>query len=521
MSDDKTLDAQMLCEALDVIGDSISIYGPDGEHLYSSRSARRRFATFYRYLDSGMKHWDALAAAARERSPGISESDLAAYVARSKRCYETGETYPLRTDDNRNVLITYTAMSGGRRAGISVDITDLREQQKQLERARFDAEQASAAKSAFLANMSHEIRTPLNGVLGMAQSLMLDELADDQLDKVKTLIDSGQTLMTVVNDILDLSKLQAGKVEVAPVDVEIRVGLGRLLDLFRPKAVEKGLDLSLQMDIDLPERILVDPVRTRQCLSNLVSNAIKFTEKGRVVVTATLLKRRSGDMLELTVRDTGIGMSDDQQERLFNDFAQADETTTRRFGGTGLGLAISRRLARLMGGDITVESTPGEGSTFRLQLRADEAPEKTEHAEAHAPNKPEVLKGYKVLLVDDNPTNRKVVQLFFKPFALDVTEACNGAEALELLGREAFDFVLMDVHMPVMDGCEAVRRIRSSGAPWSGVPVIALTADAMAGDQQRYLGMGMNAYVSKPIDPRELFTAINAVLQMRQTSEAA
>ena len=254
--------------------------------------------------------------------------------------------------------------------GVVLDVTAFKKAE-----ATADAMKAeSNAKSAFLANMSHEIRTPLNGMLGMAQALSQDELAPGQRSKLDLLIDSGRTLMTVVNDILDLSKITAGKMEIAPVEVDLAQQLRAAVDLFRPRAEEKGLHVDLVVDIDIPRRMQLDPVRTRQCFNNLLSNAIKFTQRGQVTVAARVARRHGEPvMLEIDVADTGEGMDAGQLARLFSDFSQVDDSSTRRFGGTGLGLAISRRLARIMGGDITVTSTPGKGSTFRLSVRAEEA----------------------------------------------------------------------------------------------------------------------------------------------------
>jgi signal transduction histidine kinase/CheY-like chemotaxis protein len=510
------LDAQTLREALDVLEDSISIYGADGSLLFSSRSARRRFPTFYKALDAGMDHWEAVAESVRQRRSDLTDAEIEAYVAWCRENFESGETYPSITDDGRSVLITYRSMSGGRKAAMSIDITDLRAQEKQLKAAKQMAEAASEAKTAFLANMSHEIRTPLNGVLGMAQSLAQDNLTVEQRAKVDTLADCGRTLMTVVNDILDMSKIEAGKVSITPLDIEIRGGIARVVELFQPKAAEKGVDLSLEMDANFPSHIRLDPVRTRQCLTNLISNAIKFTEAGSITVSVRLRSEQSGLVMETTVADTGIGMTEEQVSRLFSDFMQADASTTRRFGGTGLGLAITRRLARLMGGDVEVESAPGRGSTFRLWFAVEAASSRVhEDVPVAASKAPAELRGRRVLLADDNAINRKVAQMFMKPFGLIVVEACNGAEALDRLAAEPFDLVLMDIHMPVMDGCEAVRRIRASQASWSKIPVIALTADAMPGDDERYLSIGMTGYVAKPIDQRELFTAINSALATR------
>ncbi len=381
------------------------------------------------------------------------------------------------------------------------------------------AEAESAAKSAFLANMSHEIRTPLNGVLGMAQALRQGDLTASQRDKVEMMVESGRTLMTVLNDVLDLSKIAADKVAIDPVATEVREGLNRTLELFRPKAVEKGLDISLQLDLDLPTHLKFDPVRARQCLTNLLSNAVKFTETGEIRVSARMRRGAQGPMMELTVTDTGIGMTDEQLARLFADFTQADESTTRRFGGTGLGLSISRKLARLMGGDLRAESELGRGSTFRLTFAASELEAGdailTAVSDSSGPQ-PREWAGRRVLVTDDNAINRKVVQMFLKPLGVSVVEAENGEQALERLSAEPFDLVLMDVHMPVMDGKEAVARMRASNAPWAGIPIIALTADAMDGDREKYLSGGMDGYVAKPIAQIELLSEMNHVLHLKR-----
>jgi len=395
--------------------------------------------------------------------------------------------------------------------GVVLDVTAFRQAE-----ATADAMKAeSAAKSAFLANMSHEIRTPLNGILGMAQALAQDDLAPGQRAKVDVLLDSGRTLMTVVNDVLDLSKITAGKMELAPVEVDLAQQLRAAVDLFRPRAQEKGLHIDLVIDIDMPRRLRLDPVRVRQCFNNLLSNAIKFTSQGQVTVAARMTRRHGEPpVLEIDVVDTGEGMDAGQVSRLFSEFSQVDESSTRRFAGTGLGLAISRRLARVLGGDITVTSSPGKGSAFRLTVKAEECDGSAAVGVDGTRLAPRAsLRGKRVLLVDDNAINRRVVQMFLAPYGPEVTEASNGREALDRLEQASFDVVLMDVHMPVMDGVEAVRCVRGSGKPWAEVPAIMLTADAMQGDRERYLDTGANGYVSKPIDQRELLTAITSALQ--------
>jgi CheY-like chemotaxis protein/anti-sigma regulatory factor (Ser/Thr protein kinase) len=284
-----------------------------------------------------------------------------------------------------------------------------------------------------------------------------------------------------------------------------------LRQLFLSRAVERGLKIDLHIAPGIPAMLHFDPVRVRQCVGNLLSNAIKFTERGAVKVNVTSEEFQPGLWrIAVAVRDTGIGITPAVMSRLFTTFTQADATISRRFGGSGLGLAITRQLARLMGGDVTVHSEPGIGSTFTLTFVAEAAMQdhagKPAEAFASAVSDSQLgsLRGIKILLVDDNAVNRQVVKLFTAQLSARYVEAVNGQEALDRLRDEPFDIVLLDVHMPVMDGKEAIRRIRGSREPWAELPVIALTADAMSGDRERYLALGMTDYVSKPLDQREL-----------------
>ncbi|MDP3494928.1 MAG: ATP-binding protein [Hyphomonadaceae bacterium] len=415
-----------------------------------------------------------------------------------------------------------------RAVGLMLDIHEQKQQELALVEAKMQAEAATVAKSNFLASMSHEIRTPLNGILGMAQVLQGEVLTEAQKDSVNVIADSGRTLMALLDDVLDISKIEAGKLEISPIDGELGVTLERIRKLFQSRAEERGIDVRLEIDDSLPPVLRYDPVRVRQCLSNLLSNAIKFTEQG--CVTA----RVGGDQIDdnrwrvrISISDTGIGMDQETMSRLFGAFTQADASISRRFGGTGLGLAITRHLSRLMGGDVTVESVPGEGSTFHLVFMAERGEkaqmEPTQPAPAPEENALRPVMNARVLLVDDNPVNRHVVRLFMVQLAPQIVEAVNGEEALARLSEQPFDIVLLDVHMPVMDGKEAIKRIRASDQPWKDIPVIALTADAMSGDRERYIGMGMSDYISKPIDARELATKYVSLLRGKRlvTSKAA
>ncbi len=403
----------------------------------------------------------------------------------------------------------------GRIIGLVTDLSQHKALEAELRAARDSAEAASRSKSEFLANMSHEIRTPLNGVLGMAQALDADALDPGQREKVATILDSGKSLMALLNDVLDLSKIEAGKLEIAPTAGDLLHTMRRTRQLFQSQAEEKGLQLSARVDANLPQRMVYDAVRVRQCVSNLLSNAVKFTARGRIDMAIAAEPLPDGAyMVSIRVSDTGIGISPEAMSRLFSLFTQADNSTTRRFGGTGLGLHISRQLARMMGGDLVAVSQAGRGSTFTLTFRAlaaaaDAAPAPRQTAAQspiQSPAHPPVgtLRGVRVLLTDDNATNRQVIKLFLAPHGCDLVEATNGKEALDRLSSQPFDIVLLDVHMPVMDGKEAVQRIRSARQAWARLPVIALTADAMTGDRERYLALGMSDYVSKPVDQREL-----------------
>lgn len=387
-----------------------------------------------------------------------------------------------------------------------------------LENARIAAEAANEAKSRFLANMSHEIRTPLNGVLGMAQALAMGEMRSDQKEKVEAIVESGESLLTILNDVLDISKIESGKLELSPIETELHLGMSRIANIWRPLAEEKGLTFSATVDDDVPELLIFDAVRIRQCATNLISNAIKFTSNGSVVVRAGI-RPLSGDEVEVvvTVSDTGIGMTKEALARLFQPFQQADASITREYGGTGLGLAISRELAQLSGGDVTIESQPGVGSVAALSFRAKTVEQKREDDQsanrgAGRQSAVHMLMGKKLLVVDDNQLNRDLIRLLLTRLECEVVEAKNGQEALAVLDEGGVDLMLLDTHMPVMDGREVISTIRKSTKPYASMPVIGLTADARKGEREALLDLGMTGYISKPIDSVQLVTEILRVI---------
>lgn len=400
------------------------------------------------------------------------------------------------------------------------DVREERRKAHELNDALHRAEQATRMKSEFLANMSHEIRTPLNGVLGMAQTLAHDDLTPAQTEQVSIILDSGRALMVLLNDILDLSKIEAGKLEVSPVAGDLRHKLSGLFKLHQSVAEEKGVSLKLHIDPGVPSSLIFDPVRLRQCVGNLVSNAIKFTTEGEVMIVVTS-EAGEGDeqLITIHVSDTGCGIAPDKIERIFDSFSQEDGSTTRKFGGTGLGLSITRKLARIMGGDVNAVSEQGRGSVFTLTVAAQAASQphaRRQHktVQMTQPRRQTGLSGCRVLVVDDNAINLRVARTFLEQYGMEITEASDGNDALDVLSHQPVDVVLMDIHMPGLDGAEAFRRLRMSSSINRIVPVIALTADSMHGDRERFLDMGFDGYVSKPIDERTLISAMGQVLSM-------
>ena len=394
----------------------------------------------------------------------------------------------------------------------------LEEANRELTIALEKAERAEKAKSEFLANMSHEIRTPMNAVIGFGDILADEELTDEQRRCVEAICDSGKHLLGIIDDILDFSKIEAGKLDVQTSECSLKHLFAKIESMMNPAALEKGLKFEIQENKGLPMNICTDPIRLEQCLINLISNAIKFTEEGHVCVNVSLWDKNNQPYIRFDVSDTGIGISPEKQKKVFESFTQADGSTSRKYGGTGLGLTITRKLAKLLGGELTLTSEQGGGSIFSLTIPAGidvtKQPLLDRHDIAnHICDEHDKLKEAKfsghVLVAEDVRSNQMLVRWLLEKVGFDVTIAEDGNEAVQKALNRSFDLILMDIQMPNMNGYEATRKLRSEGVK---TPIIALTASAMSGDEGKCICAGCDDYLSKPLNRQKLLGKIRKYL---------
>ncbi len=423
------------------------------------------------------------------------------------------DTFPLRRHDgamrwhlSRAMPIYDERGHVMRWLGSNTDITERMEMERVLRQAKETAEAANVAKSRFLANISHELRTPMNAILGMIELALPKQADATARDFLDTARESADLLLVLLNDLLDSAKIESGNLELEAAPMSLHRILDQVTRVLSVRASEKGLAFYCRIPEDLPDAVTGDKVRLRQVLLNLAGNAIKFTQRGEVVVSARVLSLAGEEAhLEFAVRDTGIGIPAGDLERIFKPFAQADASTARRFGGTGLGLSISASLVAMMGGRIWAESEPGQGSTFYFTIGATLAKEApAEQASQTIPGAPAAA--LRILLVEDNPANQKLAAYILQERGHSVEVAGDGEQALRSINENPYDVVLMDVQMPGMDGLETTAQMRSRENGIRRVPIIAMTARATVGDRDRCLAMGMDGYLSKPIErPRDDF----------------
>ncbi len=397
------------------------------------------------------------------------------------------------------------------------EITEHKKTTAELDATNRRLRAAERMKSEFVANVSHEIRKPMNGVIGMTDLALETDLTAEQREYLETIKLSAQSLTTVINDILDFSKIEAGKLDLEFVDFQLRQTIAETLRPLAARAKAKGLQLDCNVAAKVPDGLLGDPTRLRQILVNLVGNAIKFTEYGRVVLNVTTSENRleSSDHklvnLQFAVIDTGIGIPRERQRNVFEAFAQADDATTRRFGGTGLGLSICKKLVELMGGTIGLDSAAGCGSTFHFTLPIRQS-STSQKPMLNEPEEEPRLAPMHILLAEDHPVNQRLVQRILDKRGHSVVTVDNGQKALEKIAEKDFDLVLMDIHMPILDGMEAMREIRNRELlTGNHLPIAALTASAMKGDRENLIAAGFDDYLAKPITAQQLVAVMASV----------
>jgi signal transduction histidine kinase/DNA-binding response OmpR family regulator len=530
---------ERLIQAMEALDDGIAFLDRDEKLLLCNEAYRRFMHHLPEIVTPGTTYADAMLHAGKV-GVAPSNEDPAGWAERQLATLRSGRpaVFPYGPNKFARVSMRYDT---DRRAIVLVsDVSEERHRQRELEQAlaaaeksRADAESANQAKSTFLATMSHEIRTPMNGVLGMMEVLEAEGVDEDQARTVATMRESAQALLRIIDDLLDFSKIEAGALEFEEAPFSLTGLVDGAIATFRPQAERKGLSLVAAVAPGSTDALLGDPTRVRQILFNLLGNALKFTDRGGAMIRArTEPLGEGGTRVVLSVSDTGIGMNETQQGRLFLPFSQADSSTTRRFGGTGLGLSIVRRLAELMGGDVTAESTPGGGSTFTVTLSLMAAPAGSPLVDLPVIDRlpmdtavpaPTRLSGSRVLVVDDHPINREVLVRQLRALGVTSDSAADGLAGLQAWRDNAYDIIFADIHMPQMDGFEMtaeIRRLEASGAR-PHTPIVAVTANALGGEDERCRAAGMDGYLSKPVSLARLRATLQRWVHEHENDQPA
>jgi PAS domain S-box-containing protein len=543
--DDVERTREVMQIVLDNMSDGVTLWDKSFRWMFSNRFAGELFGHKSR-LTPGMPGFDMIRVLAEHGEFGATDDIEKTVTDVTRRILRPGGArYEQRTANGKYIEFNFRPLSDGGLLGLYRDITSLKEREQALaaardaaesardsaEKERAEAEAANQAKSTFLATMSHEIRTPMNGVLGMIDVLQRQGLDGPQRRTVGTIRDSAQSLLRIIDDVLDFSKIEAGRLELEETAFSLSGLIDGVAGTFRQQAIMKGLALDIRIDAGSDDALVGDPTRVRQVLFNLLGNALKFTERGRVILHAGTEPLGHGQtQVTIAVTDTGIGLSEEQRARLFQPFAQADSSTTRRFGGTGLGLSIVRRLAQLMKGDITAESKQGAGSTFTVRLNLKAAPAdsplnttlRTASRPARTGAADRARVRPRILVADDHPVNREVLVRQLELLGVLADTVNDGVEALEAWAASGGQYaaVLADIHMPRMDGHELSRQIRAAEAKGGAArtPIVAVTANAMKGEDERCLAAGMDAYLAKPVNMDQLRTTLERWMPIEDLS---
>ncbi len=518
-----TVEKERFVNAIESLSDGFVMFDADDRLVVTNARFREFYARSARALVPGTLFEDIIREGARNGEYPQAGDDIEAFVAEVTAWHRrTAGQIERLLSDGRWVLISERRTPDGGTVGIRTDITVLKRAMEELARAKEAAEAASSAKSGFLAAMSHEVRTPMNGVLTALKLLASTDLDREQREFVDLTLQSGSILLDILNDILDYSRVEAGQLPIEAVATDPAAVISQVVRLFEASAWEKGIELRWEPPATRRDRLMLDPLRLCQIVANLVGNAIKFTEEGEVLVDLAVVPGSGAhDTVVIRVVDTGIGIAPEALPTLFDRFTQADAGLARRFGGTGLGLSISRALARLMNGDVTVETRPGTGSTFVCRIVAERAPpgatapDETTMDDGPAAavpiadlRRPEGREPH-ILVVEDNPVNQTVIGHLLSRFGCRFEVAGDGEAAIEAVVRDRFDMILMDIQMPGMSGIEATRAIRAMDGAVARTPIVGLSANAMEGDGDAFIRAGMDDYITKPIDIPRLRATID------------
>jgi signal transduction histidine kinase len=490
--------------ALEALQDGFVIYDADERLVLANSRYREFFPRIQQYLIPGTPFEDIVRAAVETGEIVDATGDKQSWInTRLEQFRSANAIFEQRNSDGRILRYYEKPTQEGGRVGLRMDVTE-------LHGARERAEAASRAKSAFLANMSHEIRTPMNGILGMIDLLSETPLSDEQTGMVRVIRESGDALLGIINDILDLARIEAGKLSLDPQPFVPADLLARICALHRVSARNKGIELHLNLRSEMSCAFLGDSTRLGQVMNNIIGNAVKFTERGEVRVD---MEKRADGALEFVVTDTGIGMTADQITRIFEEFEQADNSITRRFGGSGLGLPIVRKLIEVMNGHIGIESTPGVGTSVRVTVSLPSAAPPAQTQQSPETEEMCDLAGVRILVAEDNPTNTRILQTMLRQIGADADFAANGRAAVEAWQNRDYDLLLLDIRMPEVGGIEALHQIRTHCQQTGRNPpaAIAATANVMEEQVAEYLAKGFDGVLPKPYKKAELIATLNAV----------